>query len=66
MKDQILTQNLREILKSIIQKEIETLPGLLEKLEPKERLNLICKLMPFVFPKVESVHQTQGEPFQLL
>ncbi|OFY96732.1 MAG: hypothetical protein A3K10_15705 [Bacteroidetes bacterium RIFCSPLOWO2_12_FULL_31_6] len=63
-KEQILTNGLRETLKKIMQKEIENLPKTLETIEPKERLNVLCKLMPFVFPKVESVHPTQGEPIQ--
>lgn len=61
-KEQVLTINLRESLKTIMQKEIEKLPETLEALEPKERLNVLCKLMPYVFPKVEAVHQTEGEP----
>jgi hypothetical protein len=62
-KEQVLTMGLRESLKTIMQKEIERLPETLESLEPKERLNVLCKLMPFIFPKVESVHPTEGEPF---
>lgn len=54
--------DLRETLKSIMQKEIEKLPETLATLEPKERLNVICKLMPYVFPKVEAVHPREGEP----
>jgi hypothetical protein len=61
-KEQILTNDLRDKLKSIMQKEIEKLPETLEALEPKERINIICKLMPFVFPKVEAVHPENGEP----
>jgi hypothetical protein len=61
--NQVLTGDLREHLKSIFQKEIEKLPETLEGLEPKERLNVLCKMMPFILPKVESVHPTQGEPF---
>jgi len=61
-KEQILTNDLRDKLKSIMQKEIERLPETLEALEPKERINILCKLMPFIFPKVEAVHPTQGEP----
>jgi hypothetical protein len=61
-KEQILTNNLRETLKMIMNKEIQKLPENLETLEPKERLNILCKLMPFVLPKVESVTHTQGEP----
>ena len=55
MKEQVLTRNLREILKDIMQKEIETLPELLNQLEPRDRLNLTIKLMTFVFPKVDSI-----------
>jgi hypothetical protein len=63
-KEQVLTIGLRETLKAIMQKEIERLPETLESLEPKERLNVLCKLMPFVFPRVEAVHPTEGEPMQ--
>jgi hypothetical protein len=48
-KEQVLTNNLRETLKTIMQKEIEKLPETLEALDPKERLNVVCKLMPYVF-----------------
>ena len=61
--EQVITNNLRDTLKSILQKEIAKLPEHLETLEPKERLNILCKLMPFVFPKIEAVHPTEGEPF---
>ena len=62
-KEKILTNDLRDKLKSITHKEIEKLPETLEALEPKERINILCKLMPFVFPKVEAVHPKEGEPF---
>lgn len=64
-KDQVLTMGLRSALKTIMQKEIEKLPATLEALEPKERLNVVCKLMPYVFPKVDSISSKEGEPFQL-
>jgi len=63
-KEQVLTKDLRTTLKSIMQKELERLPEVLEQLEPKERLNIVCKLMPFIFPKVEAVSGQQGEPMQ--
>jgi hypothetical protein len=62
-KEQVLTRGLRESLKNIMQNEIEKLPETLEALEPKERINVVCKLMPFVFPKVQTVHSKEGEPF---
>lgn len=64
-KEQILTNDLRDKLKSIMQKEIEKIPETLETLEPKDRINILCKLMPFIFPKVEAVPSTKGEPMQL-
>lgn len=63
--EQVITMDLRETLKTIMQKEIEKLPEHLEAMEPRERLNILCKLMPFVFPKVETVHPTAGEPWKL-
>ena len=63
--EMLLTKDLRQTLKAIVQKELEQLPALLETLEPKERLNIICKIMPFVLPKVEAVHPTAGEPLTI-
>ena len=60
--EQVLTMGLRETLKNIMQKEIEQLPEILDTLKPKERINVICKLMPYVFPKVQSVNPRIGEP----
>lgn len=62
-KEKILTNELRNDLKEVIQKELRQLPEQLESLEPKERLNVVCKLMPYVFPKVNTVHLKEGEPF---
>ena len=63
-KEQTLTAELRDTLKTIMQNEIEKLPETLEQIEPKERVNVICKLMPFVFPKLNTVSATEGEPLQ--
>ena len=52
-KEQILTKELRDSLKKLVQKEIKDLPKHLEALEPKDRLNVITKLMPYVFPKID-------------
>jgi hypothetical protein len=57
-----LTGNIRDTLKVMMQKEIECLPDTLKELEPVQRLNILCKLIPYVLPKVESVTHTQGEP----
>lgn len=58
----VLTTDLRQTLKGIVQREIEKLPSDLEALTPKERMVVLCKLIPFVFPKVDSVRSDEGEP----
>lgn len=49
-------------MKGIMQKEIEKLSEQLARLQPKDRLDIILKLMPYVFPKVEAVKTIEGEP----
>jgi hypothetical protein len=49
-----LTKELRDALKSVLQNEIELLPEHLEQLEPKDRLELLSKFLPFVLPKLET------------
>lgn len=62
-KEKIMITDLRDSLKRVIQNELNNLPEQLEGLEPKERLNMVCKLMPYVFPRVDTVHLKEGEPF---
>lgn len=57
-----LTGYIRETLKELMQKELEQLPDTLKELEPVQRLNILCKLIPYVLPKVESVTHKLGEP----
>ncbi len=61
---EILTTDLRDTLKALMQSELEKLPELLKDLEPIQRLNILCKLMPYVMPKTESVQHDIGEPMQ--
>jgi hypothetical protein len=56
-----LTKELRIILKNIVAKEIENIPSTLEKLEPKDRLDMVIKLMPYTLPKVEPINFKEGE-----
>jgi len=58
---QPLTNNIRDTLKSLIQQEIAQLPETLKGLDPVQRLNILCKLIPYVMPKVESVSPYTGE-----
>jgi hypothetical protein len=49
-----LTKELRTALKNILHQEIELLPDHFKRLEPKDRLELLVKLLPYALPKVEA------------
>jgi hypothetical protein len=59
-----LTKELRTALKNVLHNELMMLPSMLEKLEPKERLELVVKLLPYALPKVETVPDWWGEPVE--
>ena len=41
----------KEVLKNIVNREVLKIPDLLEKLKPKDRLEIILKLIGYVVPK---------------
>jgi hypothetical protein len=53
-----ITIELRRTLKGIVANELESLPETLGDLPPKERLELLIKLLPFCLPKVDSIGGT--------
>ena len=57
-----LTKEIRKILNDIVHKELEKVEEKLNTLEPKQRLELLIKLMPYVLPKVESICESDSEP----
>jgi hypothetical protein len=54
-QEKVLSSTLRDTLKKIIKKELDELPKNLESLNPKDRIELLCKIFPFALPKIESV-----------
>ena len=50
-----VTTELRKTLKGIIASELESLPGTLGELPPRERLDLLIKLLPFAMPKINQI-----------
>jgi len=50
-----VTSELRKTLKAIVASELESLPGTLVELSPRERLDLLIKLLPFCMPKVNPI-----------
>jgi hypothetical protein len=57
-----LTKELRSVLKDVMYDEIGALQERLDTLNPKERVELLIKLMPYALPKVTSVSYTTNEP----
>lgn len=57
-----LTRELRDKLKVLVESELEALPDLLIDLSPKERIEVLVKLAPYVLPKVAEVKAGFGEP----
>ena len=45
----------KELLQKIVNKEIDTLGAILEKLEPLERVTAFAKLLPFILPRQNEV-----------
>jgi hypothetical protein len=49
------TTETKQILKNIVSAEIDNINGLLDKLEPKERLDVIIRLLPYILPKQNEI-----------
>jgi hypothetical protein len=45
--------------------ELQNLQDNINELEPKERIELLIKLLPYVMPKVQAVSARDGEPIGL-
>lgn len=58
----IITREVRGMLKAFIAGELAVLPERLVKFTDAERVALMVKLLPYVLPKVDSVHHGFGEP----
>lgn len=56
-----LTAELKSILKNVIEKEIRAIPKQLKALEPKDRLDIVIKLLPYVLPKIEPIAEMESE-----
>ncbi len=46
----------------LLRRDLEQLPKTLKEHDPVQRLNLLCKLIPYVLPKVVSLTHKLGEP----
>ena len=57
-----VTKELRSILKDFLFYELESLDERMEQLTTKERIDVMVKLMPYIFPKLEKIHPNSNEP----
>lgn len=60
-----LTSELRAVLKNLIHEELETLQERMDLLDPKERLEVVVKLLPYALPKVSPASHTTDEPLTI-
>lgn len=56
------TLETKTLLKSIIDKELPKMGGILERLEPMERINAIAKLLVYILPKQQETSLEVKEP----
>jgi hypothetical protein len=45
----------KEILQKIVSNELDNISTLLEKLEPKERIDAVIKMLPYIVPKQQEI-----------
>lgn len=58
----VVTSQLRSVLKDLLFVELQNLSGYLSELPTKDRVDVITKLMAYALPKVDSVEVHEGEP----
>ena len=59
-----LTKEVRAVLKEVVFHEMSQIHFHFEKLDPKNRIELLIKLMPYVCPKVQTVNHVLNEPIE--
>jgi hypothetical protein len=60
------TSETKEVLKKIVNKELNGINSLLEKLEPKERIDALIKLLPYIVPKQNEIAVENKERFSTI
>ena len=55
---------MRDSLKQVIDCELNSLGERLYELEPKDRVELLIKLLPYIMPMVQTVSHKEDKPLQ--
>ena len=50
----------RDLIQSFISKELESIGERIEELEPKERLDVLIKLLPYIVPKQKDIEANEA------
>ena len=58
----VLSTDMRAKLMRIVYDELNKLPETLDKLEPKDRVDYLIKILPYAAPKMDEMEATYGEP----
>ena len=60
------TKQIRELLTSVLQEEIERIPEYFNTItDPKQRLDALAKLLPFIAPKMQSIKEVKEDENQI-
>ena len=57
------TAETKELIQSVVSKQLENIDELLDKLEPKERIDAVIKLLPFIISKQIALETTTNQFF---
>ncbi len=58
-----ITSELREALKAVISRELDTAAATFATLPARDRLELVVKLMPYCMPKIDSINGRYDKDF---
>jgi hypothetical protein len=60
-----LTKDIRLKLKDFVFNEIDNISDTINSVDNDKRLEFLIKLLSYVLPKVENVHYSENEPFNI-
>lgn len=56
--------DVRDQIKAIVNAELSRLPEVLEGMEPRDRIAVVLKLVPYILPKVGPLEAHYDQPFE--
>lgn len=56
------TAETKEIIQKIVSNELDNIEILLKQLEPKERIDAVIKMLPYIVPKQQEVELKESKP----